>query len=888
MGDSTQVYTASSQNFAAALFYQGPSPDESKLTMDYNVYAVRTNPLCAVDVYRYVNTDISGSILDLGYRGEFDRLTQWQNWMQTDVNSVSKPFMHDLVTSTETFPKLRMTTDPKPVNSPLDNTGTFVSEAERDIDDVLRNVNDQRADIGAQSFEGEKYNMDLEAVNIYEPATYKSGIGPFKDAEYFMIDNKPIKVRVYVKNNGNTNIFNRSVTLTIYQEPLVTNNANAAIHNQNYTEHYYNREDAHYRDNSTFSDIDNSSAAIFYTESKNISVVAGEGIYVEFQLPAGKEFETYWELHSRNNLFQIPIQFSTMASNVTPRYKITILVDQNLDQDWSNNYFEKYVRCFVKKSRNDMLIVAYNTYNKINDTTSTGQHVPYNRVTNPDFVAGKLNLDSLITAFNRLGLVQANAQESDIHDFDVLDRKAWDFRNIDLTLYKTVFVSDETNIDSTNWALRHYDFTQRNFQDKWFAKNLTDFLQQDRPHEKTNLIVGSEEFVSDIYRNPEFLSLNYNAKYNLVRNYLRADLLIDSMTDKGITSYIYLSPLFGVDTLKQKLPTDVERLILAAQPYQYPNRVGTLTGRTFMYGLPIEIQSTGWNWSEGANKLVDEAPHGLLLKPLEYLSGNTTVGAVYDTIQYSIYNATADRVIDKNKAAFLATAHQKNNVILLSFDWRHIKNLQNLLASMSDYIAKNSEPNVDDNSLSLSLYDFDVIAIANRAELSWKTAKECNISNFEVQRTNVRNNKIIEFTSVADVEANSDNTIDNSYNNTDRNLEYSNTYAYRLKVNNFDGSYSYSENKLVTIEDAKFNVSEVSPNPANNLASFTITNGAEQNINAVVFDLSGKEVAVIANETLKAGTYTLNINASKLTAGSYTLIVRSNDIVVSKAFSVIK
>jgi hypothetical protein len=133
-----------------------------------------------------------------------------------------------------------------------------------------------------------------------------------------------------------------------------------------------------------------------------------------------------------------------MTPNVTPRYLFVVSADSTSDQDVSNNTYSKYARFYIKKSNQDMLISASNTYNVISTLS-----VPNIEVTNPDMVAGKLNLDTLIMGLGRIGLYQGAENEESQFDFDVIDRKAWDYRSIDYTLYRTLFISDELKIDES-------------------------------------------------------------------------------------------------------------------------------------------------------------------------------------------------------------------------------------------------------------------------------------------------------------------------------------------------------------------------------------------------------------------------------------------------------
>jgi hypothetical protein len=71
MRDSSQYYPAGSNKFSAAVFYQGPTPQQLKNEIDYNIYNINNSSFAEMDIYRYISTELDGSIVDLGYREEF-------------------------------------------------------------------------------------------------------------------------------------------------------------------------------------------------------------------------------------------------------------------------------------------------------------------------------------------------------------------------------------------------------------------------------------------------------------------------------------------------------------------------------------------------------------------------------------------------------------------------------------------------------------------------------------------------------------------------------------------------------------------------------------------------------------------------------------------------
>jgi hypothetical protein len=334
MEDTTFLHLSVNRNkFAAAMYYQSPLASESGNEIDYNIYAYSKNDNVHVDAYRAVITDVSGVVVDFGYRDEYKTLSNWQNWMKTDVFSSNKSFVNFFEKSEELIPKFRYIKDPIPVNCPLERRGTYLREAEVDIDGYDRTKGDQRLDIGAQLLSGIRFTSDIEVLNIIEPATYFSGIGPLSDAEYFMIKDEPIKVKVLLRNNGNGSLINHPITLRIYEEPRDVNNFNADLHNNNFDVTYYNNEISHNLDRTTFRPIQsiidnpNNPPATFFEETKIVNIASGEGAIIEFDLPLlTQRFKAY---NTFTN-YTVPMQFSNFSSLIrTDEYYEIILKHYN-------------------------------------------------------------------------------------------------------------------------------------------------------------------------------------------------------------------------------------------------------------------------------------------------------------------------------------------------------------------------------------------------------------------------------------------------------------------------------------------------------------------------------------------------------------------------------
>ncbi|KXK56198.1 MAG: 5'-nucleotidase [Chlorobi bacterium OLB5] len=78
------------------------------------------------------------------------------------------------------------------------------------------------------------------------------------------------------------------------------------------------------------------------------------------------------------------------------------------------------------------------------------------------------------------------------------------------------------------------------------------------------------------------------------------------------------------------------------------------------------------------------------------------------------------------------------------------------------------------------------------------------------------------------------------------------------------------------------------PNPFNPITNITIQIPNSGLVKLTVFDISGKEVAVLVNEELNAGTYNVDFDASHLASGIYFYRMESNGFAEVKKMSVVK
>jgi Secretion system C-terminal sorting domain len=165
--------------------------------------------------------------------------------------------------------------------------------------------------------------------------------------------------------------------------------------------------------------------------------------------------------------------------------------------------------------------------------------------------------------------------------------------------------------------------------------------------------------------------------------------------------------------------------------------------------------------------------------------------------------------------------------------------------------------------LPVTLKSFEVAkGINTNANITWTTAQEINSNSFEIQRsTNNTNWKTIATQNAAGY---SNSTLNYSY--TDE--AYKNgIYYYRLKQNDNDGIFTYSDIKKIAFNS--FAQISIFPNPVKSSVEIKLTTAA--NYKLELFDATGKLVLT------KNINNTTNIDLSKFNNGVYIAKISTNN-----------
>ncbi|MDP2304035.1 MAG: T9SS type A sorting domain-containing protein [Ignavibacteria bacterium] len=203
--------------------------------------------------------------------------------------------------------------------------------------------------------------------------------------------------------------------------------------------------------------------------------------------------------------------------------------------------------------------------------------------------------------------------------------------------------------------------------------------------------------------------------------------------------------------------------------------------------------------------------------------------------------------------------------------------------------------------LPVELTSFISTITNNRVMLNWQTATEVENYGFEIERAIDNGEWRID---------NGELTIDNwekigfvqGHGNSNSNKEYSfideliteGIYLYRLKQIDTDGKFEYSKAIEVDISNlpTEFSLEQNYPNPFNPMTTIKFSLAESGHTTLKIYDMLGKEVAVLINEFKNAGTHEINFDASStaggLSSGVYVYRLATGGEIHSKKFSLMK
>lgn len=164
----------------------------------------------------------------------------------------------------------------------------------------------------------------------------------------------------------------------------------------------------------------------------------------------------------------------------------------------------------------------------------------------------------------------------------------------------------------------------------------------------------------------------------------------------------------------------------------------------------------------------------------------------------------------------------------------------------------------------VELVSFSAEAINGSIHLNWVTASEKNNYGFDIEKFSSG-----QWFKIGFVEGKGTTTNLSTYSFFDNDI-IQGINTYRLKQIDFDGSFTYSKVIEVNIELPKqFMLEQNYPNPFNPTTTIKYRLPEKANVTLKIYDMLGKEVAVLVNQEKEAGIHKIDFDASQLPSGVY-------------------
>ncbi len=193
------------------------------------------------------------------------------------------------------------------------------------------------------------------------------------------------------------------------------------------------------------------------------------------------------------------------------------------------------------------------------------------------------------------------------------------------------------------------------------------------------------------------------------------------------------------------------------------------------------------------------------------------------------------------------------------------------------------------NATPVELISFNASTNGNDVNLNWIVATQVNNKGFEVERKSGNNN----FEPVSFIKGNGTTSRQQNYSYLDTGLKEG-EYTYRLKQIDYDGSFNYSQEINVSIENpTEFNLYRNYPNPFNPSTIINFSLPKKTMVKLVVYDILGKVIRTLVNSEKEPGNYKvqwngINDNGSNVSTGIYIYRIEAGDFIKQHKMVLIK
>ncbi|MBK8819668.1 MAG: cadherin-like domain-containing protein [Saprospiraceae bacterium] len=168
--------------------------------------------------------------------------------------------------------------------------------------------------------------------------------------------------------------------------------------------------------------------------------------------------------------------------------------------------------------------------------------------------------------------------------------------------------------------------------------------------------------------------------------------------------------------------------------------------------------------------------------------------------------------------------------------------------------------------------------------IKWETANEINLSHYIVERSLYSADHFVEIQSL--IYPHQGQNINKIYTTSDRDIQKSGVYYYRIKQVDLDGKYSYSK----TVSIRRTNDLEVSiyPSPAAGQTKAFISLPYDTDVTIDLYDGASRFVTtLLKTERFEKGDHEIQLDLSNVKSGLYTLNIKMGDEIISEKLVVL-
>jgi len=194
-----------------------------------------------------------------------------------------------------------------------------------------------------------------------------------------------------------------------------------------------------------------------------------------------------------------------------------------------------------------------------------------------------------------------------------------------------------------------------------------------------------------------------------------------------------------------------------------------------------------------------------------------------------------------------------------------------------------------DHSLPVELTAFAAVAQNGGVVLTWRTESETENLGFIIERKIVGANhdspsewsQIASYATTDALAGHGSTSEAHEYNYTDAAVVPGMTYAYRIADVDYSGSATWHSAVEVTVPESgsavptEFGLQKAYPNPFNPRTTFSYHLPEPEFVNITVYDVNGRQVAVLLNDKMVAGTHQMYWEPRNLISGIYLVQIRA-------------